>query len=584
MKNKMTLFRKLFIYFCIIIAIPSLILATYALKTGSVELNKNLKEQADISISSDLRVYAQILEEYRHKTYEISTNEELISLLKNNGKESFETKNVYAKLFEVMKGDTYKASVNIVSTDGKVRLSTHVFPDRYDLRYNNTESDTSNPIIWNEPSKQTLVSITNRYVNETGNKISLSFIRNVYDENNNNIGYVILDVYDVRMANLFNYRNFFDEELVINTKKFLAASLTDNYNYGNYLEFPFLNNRPENLVNSTIIKDNILYAIQEVPNTDLVLLGAIDLSHYSDNFYSVIKILSITLILGLMIGIFLAYHFSRKISNSIKNVIESMHKVEEGNLAIDYRESDIKELEELNDNFNYMVIQLVKLVKQVQNDERKASKAELKSLEAQLDPHFLFNTLNTIKALARINNQKEIYDISLKLGILLRSNLNNKSTTTTIGESVSLVNDYLTIQQIRFGDKLQVSYDIEDDVSNVVIPKLIIQPLVENSIKHGLEPKIGDWIISISAKIINSRLVICVADNGVGLKKDFNSDIKSFKNTSHVGLYNIYRRLDIHYNGDMSFSINREADNYTIARIELPLASKIGNLNKSIEQ
>lgn len=584
MKYKMTLFRKLFIYFCIIIAIPSLILATYALKTGSVELNKNLKEQADISISSDLRVYAQILEEYRHKTYEISTNEELISLLKNNGKESFETKNVYAKLFDVMKGDTYKASVNIVSTDGKVRLSTHVFPDRYDLRYNNTESDTSNPIIWNEPSKQTLVSITNRYVNETGNKISLSFIRNVYDENNNNIGYVILDVYDVRMANLFNYRNFFDEELVINTKKFLAASLTDNYNYGNYLEFPFLNNRPENLVNSTIIKDNILYAIQEVPNTDLVLLGAIDLSHYSDNFYSVIKILSITLILGLMIGILLAYHFSRKISNSIKNVIESMHKVEEGNLAIDYRESDIKELEELNDNFNYMVIQLVKLVKQVQNDERKASKAELKSLEAQLDPHFLFNTLNTIKALARINNQKEIYDISLKLGILLRSNLNNKSTTTTIGESVSLVNDYLTIQQIRFGDKLQVSYDIEDDVSNVVIPKLIIQPLVENSIKHGLEPKIGDWIISISAKIINSRLVICVADNGVGLKKDFNSDIKSFKNTSHVGLYNIYRRLDIHYNGDMSFSINREADNYTIARIELPLASKIGNLNKSIEQ
>lgn len=584
MKYKMTLFRKLFIYFCIIIAIPSLILATYALKTGRVELNKNLKEQADISISSDLRVYAQILEEYRHKTYEISTDEDLISLLENNGKEAFETKNVYAKLFEVMKGDTYKASVNIVSIDGKVRLSTHVFPDRYDLRYNNTESDTSNPIIWNEPSKQTLVSITNRYVNETGNKISLSFIRNVFDENNNNIGYVILDVYDVRMANLFNYRNFFDEELVINTKKYLAASLTDNYNYGNYLEFPFLNNRPDKLVNSTIIKDNILYAIQEVPNTDLVLLGAIDLSHYSDNFYSVIKILSITLILGLMIGIFLAYHFSRNISNSIKKVIESMHKVEEGNLAIDYRESDIKELEELNDNFNYMVIQLVKLVKQVQNDERKASKAELKSLEAQLDPHFLFNTLNTIKALARINNQKEIYDISLKLGILLRSNLNNKSTTTTIGESVSLVNDYLTIQQIRFGDKLQVSYDIEDDVSNVVIPKLIIQPLVENSIKHGLEPKIGDWIISISAKKINSRLVICVADNGVGLKKDFNNDIKSFKNTSHVGLYNIYRRLDIHYNGDMSFTIQREDGNYTIARIELPLASKIGNLNKSIEQ
>jgi two-component system sensor histidine kinase YesM len=584
MKWKMTLFTKLFTYFGIIIAIPSLIFAMYVLRTGRVELQKNLREQAEINISTDTNTYAQIIEEYRHKTYEISNNADLVKLLSSPNKELLETKDVYSDLFEVMKGDTYKASVNIVSIDGKVRLSTHVFPERYDVRYYNTESDSTNPITWNEPSKQTSVSITNRYVNDTGNRTALSFIRNVFDSSSNNIGYVILDVYDVRLANLFNTRNFFDEEIIINKKKFLAASLTDSFTYGNFLEFPFLDNRPDELVTSTVVKGNYLYSIKEIQNTDFVILGTINLSHYNDNFYSIAKILTIILILGLLIGVLLSYLFSRNISNSIKEVINSMHKVEEGNLAIDYRESNIKELEELNDNFNYMVVQLVKLVKQVQEDERKASTAELKSLEAQLNPHFLFNTLNTIKALARINGQEEIYEISLKLGTLLRSNLNNKSTTSTVAESISLVNDYLTIQKIRFGDKLHVSYDIDDDVCDVVIPKLIIQPLVENSLKHGLEPKIGDWFIDIKVKQVESRLVIIVTDNGVGLPPDFDSNnIRLLGNTTHVGLYNIYRRLDIHYNGDMSFKIETGDDDLTRAEINLPLTSTIANLNTSLD-
>jgi two-component system sensor histidine kinase YesM len=583
MKKKPTLFKQLFLYFGVIIAIPSLIFAAYALVTGQIQLNRDIKNEAEINIVDDLETFSQIIEEYRHKTYEISKNDNLISLLSKSKDDDKDSKGIYSKLFDVMKGDTYKASLSVVSTDGLVRLSTHIFPKRYDVRYYNTESDITNPITWNIPSTQTSISIINRYINDTGNQIALTFLRNVFDKNGKNLGYVIIDVYDVRLNNLINKRNFFDDTIVINKKEFYAASLTDSSSYGNFSKFSFLSKRPENLETSNIIKDEYLYSIKEVVNTDLIVMGVIDLAHYNDNFLSVMKILSIALIIGLLFGVILAYHFSRNISKSINNVIDSMHKVEEGNMAIDIRSHDIKEMEELNDNFNMMVVQLVKLVKHIQEDDRKYAESEMKSLEAQLNPHFLFNTLNTIKALARINNQEEIYEIAIKLGTLLRSNLNNSKTTSTVDESISLVNDYLTIQKIRFGEKLKVSYDVDDEIANNVIPKLIIQPLVENAINHGLETKMGDWIIHISCKKIDDRIIIKVRDNGVGLPSDFNSDFASFKKTTHVGLYNIYRRLIIHYEGKIKFTINNCEDEFTEALISLPLTSRINNFKSSTE-
>ncbi len=583
MKKKPTLFKKLFLYFGIIIAIPSLIFAAYALVTGQMQLKREIKKEAEINILDDQEVFSKIIEEYRHKTYEISKNENLISLLLKSADDDKDSKGIYSMLFDVMKGDTYKASVSVVSSDGQVRLSTHVFPERYDVRYYNTETDMTNPITWNTPSTQTSISIKNRYINDTGNQIAITFLRNVFDKDSKNIGYVIVDVYDVRLNNLINKRYFFDDTIVINTKEYFAASLTDSSSFGNFSNFAFLSNRPEELISSNIIKDDYLYSIKEISDTDLIVMGVIDMAHYNDNFYSVIKILSIALIIGLLFGVFLAYRFSRGISKSINNVIDSMHRVEEGNMAIDIRNHDIKEMEELNDNFNMMVVQLVKLVKQVQEDDRKYSQAEMKSLESQLNPHFLFNTLNTIKALARINNQEGIYEISIRLGTLLRSNLNNSKTTSTIDESISLVNDYLTIQKIRFGEKLKVTYDIDEEITNNVIPKLIIQPLVENAIKHGLEPKIGDWIIDVSCKKIDERIIIKVRDNGVGLPPDFNCDFESYKKTTHIGLYNLYRRLVIHYEGKIKFSIKNCDNDFTEAMISLPLTSKINNFKSSTE-
>ncbi len=584
MKKKPTIFERLFLYFGIIIAIPSFVFAAYAFITGQLQITRNIEEQASLYIDNDSQAFSKVLDDYRHKAYEISKNEKLISLFDENDDTEVDNKDIYTMLFDVMKGDTYKATVSVVSVDGQKRLSTHVFPERYDVRYYNTESDFTNPIVWNVPSTQTSISIDNRYVNVNGDEIVLSLLRNVFDKDGNNIGYVIVDVYDQSLDNSINNNNFFNDVLLINKKSYYAASLIDGTNYGNFLNFPYLKDRPDEFNNATEINGTHLFTVRNIQNTDLVVMGVIDMTHYTDNFYSTLKVFAITLAVGLLIALLLAYHFSRNMSISINNVINSMHKVEEGNMAIEIREHDIKELDELNENFNDMVIQLVKLVKQVQEDDRKYSQAEMKSLEAQLDPHFLFNTLNTIKAIARINEQQEIYEITIRLGTLLRSNLNNSKTTSTIDESISLVNDYLTIQKIRFGEKLHVSYDVDDDIANNVIPKLIIQPLVENSLKHGLEPKIGDWYIDIHCNKVDDKIVIRVRDNGVGLSSDFNSDFASYKNTTHVGLYNIYRRLDIHYEGKMKFNIVNAEDGFTEAKIVLPLTSRIANLQMSTKE
>ena len=173
-----------------------------------------------------------------------------------------------------------------------------------------------------------------------------------------------------------------------------------------------------------------------------------------------------------------------------------------------------------------------------------------------MNPHFLFNTLNTIKALAKMHGEEQIYTIAIKLGKLLRSTIDNHESECTLKESMALIDSYLTIQKIRFGEKLHVKTKLDPACEMVKTPKLIIQPLVENSIVHGLEPKSGDWNIEVLVQEQNGRIYITVKDDGVGFPPGTLPDnLDDLANSTHVGVYNVYRRLVLKYGKQMSFSI-----------------------------
>ena len=182
---------------------------------------------------------------------------------------------------------------------------------------------------------------------------------------------------------------------------------------------------------------------------------------------------TLALMLGVLVSVILSVLFSRSISKRVNTLTKNMKYIEEGNLNIYLGETGITEFDELSTSFNTMVTKIIYLIQQRSEEEAKAAEAERKALESQLNPHFIFNTLNTIKALAKLHGESEIYTISLQLGKLLRSSLKNHSSTCLLSESLSLTESYLAIQNIRFSEKLTYSVNTDGVMTDrIITPKL----------------------------------------------------------------------------------------------------------------
>ncbi len=556
-KIKTTLFTRLFIYFFILISIPlisfSIVSSTVAKKKVIDGLKLNLNILSEIQ-SSKLE---EVFEEYRHKTYSLSKDSLVIELLENPNlinDDEFSAK-VYNLLFSTMKGDIYKASAMVTSTDGDVRISTHSFPDDYDLRNHATIIDIVEPLMDSKPFSYTKI-ISNDNLN-TEDDVSITMIRYIFDENQNVLGFVILDIYESTIKDIDENRSL-STSILIDTDSFVAAELDNASEYFSFNNFPGLSIREKGKFKETIYNDNnYVLALNQVGASSFYIANYIENQTFNDNLRQIIIINIFAILFGLVVALIVTYFLAQQITKPIHKLIKGMKTVEQGNLAIDIEDNSIYEMQQLNDSFNNMVIQIVNLLQTTKESQKRIFEAEREALQSQINPHFLFNTLNTIKSLAKINNQEEIYTISIKLGHLLRSSIYNDSPDCTLDKSLELVKSYLTIQQIRFQDKLHVKYDIDEDVLNTTTPKLLLQPIVENAIVHGLEPKIGQWYISISIKQDNSNIIIEITDNGIGFKnKEVMKNLSLFEKSDHVGLFNVYKRLQLFYKNQASISFS----------------------------
>ncbi|NCC65422.1 MAG: sensor histidine kinase, partial [Spirochaetia bacterium] len=315
-------------------------------------------------------------------------------------------------------------------------------------------------------------------------------------------------------------------------------------------------------------------AVEAVPGTDLLLAAVVSSVPYQESFDRLLLIFIGTMAVGSILAMILSLLFSRSISRPIKNLASRMSEVEKGNLQTHEVTASIFEFTQLEHSFNVMVKQIISLLELTKEEEKKLHEAERKALESQMNPHFLFNTLNTIKALAKLHDEQEIYTISVKLGKLLRSTIDNHESECTLEQSMSLIDSYLTIQKLRFGEKLHVQTYLDPNCKDVKTPKLIIQPLVENAIIHGLEPKAGVWDLQVKVVQLDNRIFISVQDNGVGIKKGtLPDDLEELANSTHVGVYNVYRRLYLKYKDKMHISIISAVGEGTTVKVSFPAES-----------
>jgi len=276
----------------------------------------------------------------------------------------------------------------------------------------------------------------------------------------------------------------------------------------------------------------------------------------------------------LVIGIVLFIVVAKSITTPMKQLELAMRKVEKS----DYfrmEEVDLvasKEVKALTGRFNRMMRKIGELMDHVISEQSAQRKSELKALQNQINPHFLYNTLDSILWLIENGKNEDAAEMLVALAGLFRTGISNDSVVISVHEEIEHVRNYLLIQNIRYAESFKYTFDIDPATTGVATLKLILQPIVENCIYHGLKNKIDEGEISIKASIEGDDLLLSVSDNGYGMRQETIADLyNSFKDgvvSNSVGLKNIYQRVMIYYGGNAGMTIESVLDEGTIITIK----------------
>ncbi len=237
------------------------------------------------------------------------------------------------------------------------------------------------------------------------------------------------------------------------------------------------------------------------------------------------------------------------------------------------------EIGELARNFNEMLDQMEELRKKENQANLLASQAQFKALQAQINPHFLYNTLDTMSSIAEIRDCPEVSILSQSLSNIFRYSLNMKDSFSTVAQEITHLKNYTYVMSVRMQDHVKYVYDIDEEALQSRIPRISIQPLVENALNHGLRNKRGEKEIHISVKKKGSMLEICVADNGVGMDaEEFNrllreNSLNRAEQGSSIGLHNINARIKMKYGEEYGITLESVSGEGTCVRVLLPADS-----------
>lgn len=396
-----------------------------------------------------------------------------------------------------------------------------------------------------------------RFLNEKKTILTMgSKVKNLADKSYN---YILFYISDSEIEDIFKKIEINGNYIFTDKNGYILKRNTNNYSDN------------LNRVNLPVNKKNIFFK-SGVYNSKLHIYI------YRDLDFMLVKIFEqivyfITIFIFLITCIFLTinYFINKKLAviDKIIGAIKSTGKGELNNF-LEVETND--ELRIIATSYNKMLLDIKNLIEINKREFENNINLEIKQLESQFNPHFLFNTLEmlkyTIKKDVKMSNK-----IILNISSILRFSIDNRKTIVSLDENIKFIESYLEIQKYRFGEDFSYTIDIESNLNNQKTPKLIFQPIVENSIKYGFSSK-DKLHIDIRGKLQKGRLVIYFLDDGDGLSKDelmeIRKNLKKDNVTNHIGLYNVNRRIKLHYGEKYGVKILSRKGRGTLVKIVLP--------------
>lgn len=281
-------------------------------------------------------------------------------------------------------------------------------------------------------------------------------------------------------------------------------------------------------------------------------------------------------LVSIVLSLFLTLSITRSIAQPLKKLVKSMNEFAKGNLNASLHDPHSDELAQISLRFNSMVHQIRELVNERELASRQKREAEIQVLQAQINPHFLFNTLNSLKWTAALSQVNSVSDGIGALAELLRNTIVDKNEYVTLRDEINNLKNYIIIQRMRYGDSFEVNFHIDESLLPTYILKLMLQPIVENAIIHGIDSMDSGAQILITAAEHEGKLVLKVSDNGKGMSKQqveklLNGPVSSHKRLCNIGISNVKERILLHYGNQYGLVIDSLQGQGTTVTIALPL-------------
>lgn len=423
--------------------------------------------------------------------------------------------------------------------------------------------------------------------------------RKIYKSLNNPIAYMICSIDQSIFNNVYQQINLGDSgyfslmdksgNMFNNPKRKLTESLVEeNTSFYNLL------NRPKGIAELTYSQkgkknsQEYLLIYDTLDSFDLKIIGIMPSYEIKSKLYPIIIYGIVFLLIYSIIILFISLFISSSITRPLKKLQKLMKEVKNENFDI-YMEYDKKdEIYILSKHFNNMIKRLKELI--YENYQAKLRESELKFLEKeaqfyalqqQINPHFLYNTLESIKWMAYKNGSTGIFDMTTALGNFLKDSISKNNNLILIESELSHLENYIYIQKIRYSERLEIKWQIEDEIKKYKTIKLILQPIVENSITHGIDSLEDGGCITIKGYKLDGKIQFEIIDNGIGIKKEALIYLKdnitnpdSSKKSSSIGITNVYRRLNMYFNEEFVFEINSIEGKGTTIKLSFPAVSQ----------
>lgn len=312
--------------------------------------------------------------------------------------------------------------------------------------------------------------------------------------------------------------------------------------------------------------------LRQSPNTGFTLALRQPKVYTSEVMATVYSTCAAMGILCLLLGLLCAWLLSRYLSKPVNELDEAMKRVEKGDYDSELSSDREDEMGRLTASFNRMTREYRQNLERSVQRERELNETELSMMQAQLNPHFLYNTLDSIKWLGVTNGVPQVAAVASGLAVLLRAGISG-DRLITLERELELLEKYLDIQSLRFEDRFAWEIDVDERFQHCIVPKLILQPLVENSIIHGVA-NMDDGYIKLSAREESGTLILSVQDNGVGIPQDvldWLNDPGRDVPGGHLGLKNVDRIVRLYYGGDYGISAYSTPGEGSCVELRLPM-------------